>query len=440
MKSRPSAPRRLAVVLSGGGARGAYEVGVLSNLLPRMAALGIKTDILVATSVGALNACALAATAHFPGVAGARLRAALLRRSWEAIESERVFIPSYFSAFISLPLHLANLHGPHPEALITGPRSIRSRMTAAFSRRAYSFRALYDTTPLQKTLRDGMLIDWEQLQENLIAGHPAALAISATSIQTGETVVFTQANQLTSPRLVPDEHLRLLPVRIDHQHALASAAIPFLFPPVRIGLPPDGHHSLFMDGGIRQNTPLLPAILLGADSILVIGLHSRSPEPPIEEEQEAFEVIPILGKILNAFFLDRVRTDFDRLSIMNKLIENAQPDRLAALNARRLRRGKDPLREIRALEVTPSRDIGQVTAELWEHNRALHRPPWRWLFDARDLHGPAFGDLLSYVFFHPEFARCLIKLGEEDAAREVSEAHLRWMGGLPGGERPGDDP
>lgn len=436
MNPIPHAPRRVALVLSGGGARGAYEVGVLCNLLPRMAALGIKVDILVATSVGALNACALAATAHFPGVEGARLRANLLRRTWETLDQDRIFSSRFLSALFALPLHLTNVEGPHLDALLFGTRSLRERMNRAFRPRPYRYRAMLDTSPLGQTLQDGTMIDWNQLSINLDQGHVDSLAVSATCIQTGETVVFTQSPRLPEPRWIRDERLRLIPARIDHRHALASAAMPFLFPPARVPVPDNPAGALFFDGGIRQNTPLLPAILLGADSILVIGLHHTASEQPRMSESPSFEVIPILGKILNAFFLDRVRTDFDRLAIMNRLILLAQPSKLASLNAHRVARGKDPLREIRALEQTPSRDIGELTAELWERHPELHRPPWRWMFDARGLHGAAFGDLLSYVFFHPAFAQSLIELGEADARREMDDRYLRWLGGLEGGVAP----
>lgn len=430
-------PRKLALVLSGGGARGAYEVGVLSNLLPRLAALGIKVNILVATSVGALNACALAATAHLTGVNGARVQASMLQRAWERIDQDKIFSSRFISALFTLPFHLTNVEGPHLEALVSNQHSLKDRVRKAFRPSPYRYRALYDTSPLSRTLRDGTLIDWIQLQRNLDQGVVDSLAISATCIQTGETVVFTQSPKVGETRWIRDERLRLEPSRIDHRHALASAAMPFLFPPQRVPVSDNPGGALFFDGGIRQNTPLLPAILLGADSILVIGLHHTATERPSMQDSPSFEVIPILGKILNAFFLDRVRTDFDRLAIMNKLITTAEPSRLARINEERAKRGKDPLKEIRAVEQTPSRDIGELTAELWERRPDLHRPPWRWMFDARGLQGTAFGDLLSYIFFHPEFAQLLIELGANDAANEMDDAYLRWLGGLEGGRPPG---
>jgi len=437
MKSPPTAPRRLALVLSGGGARGAYEVGILCNLLPRLAALGIQIDILVATSVGALNACALAATAHFPGVAGARLRAHLLKRIWESIEADRIFNPQFISSILSIPLHLSNIRGPHLKPLMRGSGSIHERVRQACHPRPYHFRALYDTRPLARTLRDGTLIDWRQLRENINGGQPRALALSSTRMRSGETVVFTHSRHFVDPRIINDEHIRLLPTQIDFQHAMASAAIPFLFPPIRLELPGENHKVMFMDGGIRQNTPLLPAVILGADSLLVIGLHSTNRQEEVGESgSETFEVVPTLGKILNAFFLDRVRTDFNRLTIMNRLAQTAAPEALEAINRRRLKKGKDPLREIRAIELTPSKDIGALIAELWRRKPELHRAPWRWIVDTQAENGLAVGDLLSYVFFHPEFTRSLLILGQEDAAREMDDNYLRWLGGLKGGIKP----
>ena len=434
--SAQSRRRRVALVLSGGGARGAYEVGILSNLLPRMAALGMDFDILVATSVGALNACALASTAHYGGVAGARLRASIMREGWEGLDNDRIFISRYLSSILSLPLHLSNVRGPHPLDFFRRRGLLRERLRRLYERTPYRFTALYDTSPLRRTLAEGGLIDWEQLRRNLDAGRPQALAISATGIRSGETLVFTQSRMLNKERVIADEHLRMVPVRIEGRHALASAAIPFLFPPVRVPLPGTHHKVLMMDGGIRLNTPLLPAILLGADSIIAIGLHSAVSESSLdadaslEADEEAFEVIPMIGKILNAFFLDRMRTDFNRLTIMNKLIANTPPERLAEMNAERRSRGKDPLREIRAVELQPSKDIGSLVARIWERSPGLRRSPLRLFIRDRNLHGAALGDLLSYISFHPDLTRALIALGESDAAVELTRDALRWLGGL----------
>lgn len=430
--------RRIGLVLSGGGARGAYEAGALSNLLPRMQALGLDFDILCATSVGALNACALAATAHYPGAGGARLRAAILRRAWETVETDKIFTSRYIRASFLFPLHMANIRGPQLGALVEGNRPLLSRMRRAFTPKPYSFPGIMDTAPLERTLRDGALIDWAQVRENIDKGVIQALTLSATSVSTGEIVCFTHAKGLVKPHHVPDEHLTLLPVEMGSSHALASAAIPFLFPPVQVPVG-RGKKGLFIDGGIRMNTPLLPGILLGADSILALGLQAPSTTSN-SYESDGFDIIPVLGKILNAFFLDKVRTDFDRLQIMNKLIALARPDALKEVNQSRVARGKSPLREIRALELSPSRDIGNLIAEMWEKHPQLHKPPFRWIFDARGLHGSALGDLVSYIFFHPVFSKVLLDLGARDAQRSISDKALRWLGGLPGGEPPPEPP
>jgi hypothetical protein len=146
-----------------------------------MAALGIDVDILVATSVGSLNACALAATAHFPGVPGAHLRAALLRRHWEEIDANKVFSTRFLSALFSLPLHLTNIQGPHFAQLVGGAKPWRQRLRGAFERHPYNFKALYDTAPLQHHLRNGAIIDWARLQENLQQERPYALALLRSS-------------------------------------------------------------------------------------------------------------------------------------------------------------------------------------------------------------------------------------------------------------------
>ena len=433
-KPPPLKRRRIALVLSGGGARGAYEAGALSNLLPRMNRLGMDFDILCATSVGSLNACALAATSHYPGAGGARLRAGILRRAWETINSDKIFTSRYIRALVSFPLHLSNIHGPHFDELVRSQDGFTKRLRRALTPKPYAFSGLLDTSPMQRTLRDGALIDWEQARENIRNGKTEAIALSSTFVNTGETVCFVHARDFKKTRYIPDEHLTLMPVQISAEHAMASAAIPFLFPPVPVPLP-DGRRELFIDGGIRMNTPLLPAIQLGADSIIALGLQAPAKSEPTESVS-GFDVIPVMGKILNAFFLDKVRTDFDRLQIMNSLINLARPEALATVNLDRKKRGKSALREIRALDLSPSRDIGDLTAEIWEAYPELHRPPLRWMFDARGIKGSALGDLMSYIFFHPAFSRVLLDLGAKDAQRTLPDEALKWLAGLPGGVAP----
>src|SRR3954468_15247512 len=230
-----SAPRtrRVAMILSGGGARGAYEVGVLSYIfdhLPRLRGAPPRLDILSGTSVGAINACYLAAHLADP-VLGMRR----LVHLWEDLELRTVLgfgVRQVFSI---------------PRLLLGGGEGT----------------GLFDVRPMTDLVQRE--ISWRAVTRCLRRRQLRALSVSTTEVSTGRTVVFMQTSpDSVIPATAPPRTL----FRADHigpQHALASAAIPLLFPPVRID------DELYLDGGLRQNTPIAPALRLGATNIFAIG-------------------------------------------------------------------------------------------------------------------------------------------------------------------------
>lgn len=395
---------RTALVLSGGGARGAYEAGVIRWIreeLPRALGHQPRLDILSGTSIGAVNACFLAATADDPAAQGAALTDV-----WRGLRLEEVF---HWSA-----LRLAALPA-------YAWRQLRATRLRHVTWRLSDF--LYPEA-LARVVHER--IDWGRLHRNVRAGHLDALTVSATDLGTGRAVVFVQSND-ELPEWSRDPMVEVRAREIGPEHALASGAIPLLFRPVAI------EDSWFTDGGVRQNTPLSPAIRLGADRVLVIGLRheGRAARAPRLHPAEAPTTAAQLGRLLNALLLDHTDYDLDRLRRLNALIERGEQafgpgfaERLAALSAREM---GAPLRRVRDLVIRPSRDIGALARDHAERRVRRLRPGTlaaRLLRRAAaDAEAAADGaaDLASYLLFDGEFAEDLIALGFEDARRAQDE-------------------
>src|SRR5580700_10614655 len=290
--SSQASRRRVAMILSGGGARGAYEVGVLwynFDDLTRILGAPPRIDILCGTSVGAINGCYLAAHLGDP-VLGLRRLVEL----WTDLELARVL-------------------GFGVRQLATLPRVLLGGGDGY---------GLFDVRPMAELVQRE--ISWRAVSRCLRKNVLRALTVSCTEVSTGRTVVFMQTSpDLTVPTAVPPRTL-FRADRIGPHHALASAAIPLLFPPVRI----DGE--LHLDGGLRQNTPIAPALRLGATHIFAIG-SSREVQGRVVREAGHHEASRapgaafLLGKVLNAFLLDHVDVDIELLTrINNVLVDGTQ--------------------------------------------------------------------------------------------------------------------
>ncbi|HVY49902.1 MAG TPA: patatin-like phospholipase family protein, partial [Minicystis sp.] len=325
------ARRKVAVILSGGGARGAYEVGVLSYVLDRFARLrgaAPRLDILCGTSVGAINACFLAS--H---MADATVGIRRLVDLYTALDLSDVL---GFGPRQAMGLHRVLLGGGAREA------------------------GIFDVTPMARLIERE--IPWRAIARTLRHGHLSALSVSATQLSTGRTVIFMQTGPDGSlPTRAPPRTV-IRGALIGPLHALASAAIPILFPPVRIG------SELFMDGGVRQNTPIAPALRLGATHVFAVGLSREVRGVGVLGETEKPPgAAMVIGKVLNAFLLDHVQTDLEVLTRMNHVIDDGEaaygPDFLPRVNEQVARRGEAPYRRVETLVVRPSEDIGKMAAD-----------------------------------------------------------------------------
>jgi NTE family protein len=398
---------RTALVLSGGGARGAYEAGVLRYLRGEFAReLGRqpRLDLLCGTSIGAVNACFLASLAHRPEDQGEALVDA-----WRSLRLEEVF---HWSALrlAGLPLYLW--------------RQLRATRLRQVSWRISDF--LWPEALSRLVERQ---VDWPALHRNVREGHLDALTVTATDLGTGRAVVFVES-RAPLPPWSRDPLVEARARQIAPAHALASGAIPLLFRPVRI------EGSWFVDGSVRLNVPLAPAIRLGAERVLVVALRHRARvEPPPRgdgpENAEPPTTAAQLGRILNALLLDHTDYDLERLRKINELVAEGRRSRgpefaetLAALSADGL---APPMREVKDLVIRPSRDIGLLARDHAERRvRRLRRGTLasrllrRAAADAEASQDGA-ADLASYLLFDREFADELVALGWADARAMRSE-------------------
>ncbi|MFP8878550.1 MAG: patatin-like phospholipase family protein [Myxococcota bacterium] len=397
-------PKR-ALVFSGGGARGAYEAGVVQYLvseLPKRLGHPIEFDILCGTSVGAIHACYLAATADMAGDRGSRLV-----DFWTQMRIEEV-IPLSTRDLLRLPARLLGLRG-------------NTEKGGEPPERLYG---LLNTEPLERIVVRA--IPWRGLRDNIRQGNVEAVCVAATQIASGRVAIFIENRDRKLPMWTRDPMIVPRPTRLLPVHALASAAIPLLFPAVRVG------RTYYADGGLRLNTPLAPALRLGADRVLVVSLRqniTRAHEiatTDIDVEDYANPLF-LFGKILNALLLDHLDTDLARMHVMNEILSDGTkafgPDFTDTINAVAIRERGHRFRTIHDLVIRPSRDLGILAGEVLEtmpegrSRSPLLRLAMRGIGDRSS----AESDLLSYLLFDGEFLGPLAGLGYLDAKAKEEE-------------------
>lgn len=374
----------LGLVLAGGGARGAYEAGVLRFLFDDLAArVGrpFRPDVLTGTSIGAL-ACAMVG-------GGEREGAMALSRLFRELAPEHVYDLGPFD-LLSLPAKVLGRHD------VGDPGG-----------------AVLDPTPLVRMVSDE--IAWGRLRERLDRRELHALVVSSTLVADGQCVQFVDGAPVT--RTTPT--VRMVPTRIDPQHLLGSAAIPFVFPPVEI----DGQWHV--DGSLRQNTPLQPAIHLGANRILVVGVQRGPSAARVPAPTRAPTPLFLAGKALNAVMLDPIEEDLRRTETMNQLLawaEGAYPG-----FGERLRAEHRPFRQIQLVHVRPSADLGHLAALLFNRCKGTLPFATRRLLDAiAGAEGPEEADLLSYLLFDRCYTAEVEELGWRDARAQEEELATLW--------------
>ncbi len=434
MPARPRRRLRTALVLGGGAARGAYEAGVLSYLrgeLKRELGGHVDIDIISGTSVGAINACFAAGTAAIPAQQGMALV-----DQWRSLRIEDVLRVGAGDLF-------------------RVARDLFRRSPVEGDRRAGG---LVDPLGLEEIVRKQ--IPWREISRNIRTGRLHALSVSATRVATGHTTVFIQRAGRDAPPWSSDPHYRALAARIGPFHALASAAIPLLFPAVPVS------GELYVDGGLRQNVPISPALRLGAERVIVLSLRQRPVastllppgqdlQPPMPEAAaKPQRRLPLrrerkppannypsgpflLGKTLDALLLDRVDEDLNRLRRFNAILEAGTtaygPSFEGVLNSALVPMRNSPMRYVRNLLVHPSEDLGKLAADYCRSAEFKNRASGlvggfiRRMVEseARDK-----ADLASYLLFDGGFADVLVDLGRRDA-RDRKEQWIRFFSDEP---------
>lgn len=373
----------IGLVLSGGGARGAYEVGVLSFIAEQLPELLPRIRVITGSSVGAVNGVFLAAG----GLSVETIRR--LERMWRSLSLNDIVSVNELGALGMLTRAGLRLVSNRVRSPVTGLLSVQGL-----------WRKVSGET------------DWRALHRNVRGGRFDAVAVAATDIASGQTHLFVEGRrELVAAWTTHDPVLVVKPGNLGPHHVLASAAIPVLFPPVRV------HGRWYMDGGVRYNTPLSPALYLGAESLIIITVRAQRPESPRPDEFPGMG--QMVGKLLDSVFLDRVAFDLDRLTRINDMVEAIERLGDGAIDRVRddLRaRGRRPYRRVPLAAVRPNKDLGVLAAEYLATHRGKPLSFGRVLSALFEDDTQTSGDAASFLLFDGGFAGTLIEAGRADAA------------------------
>jgi NTE family protein len=365
--------KKLGLVMTGGGARASFQVGVVRALYEIIGNKQGLFDVISGNSAGGINSTYLAANCENWDVATHNLH-----ELWMRVKPQNVY-----------DLRTRTISD-------IGMKLVSGTMLGGLSNKGNTINHLLDTAPLKRLAERE--IDFDHIRSNIEKQNLHGLSLSTTNYNSGSNVIFYQGHSGIKDWARSDRFSFRTDIRV--QHLLASSAIPFFFPPIQIG------HSFYGDGCIRQTTPLSPAIHMGADKIIAIGV--RHPHNQEKMQNMAFAPFgnPTMGQVagimLNAIFLDSLDADVERLHRINELIrEGAHPE----------------LKTVPILMVRPSKDLGKMTT-----NISAELPPiLRYLLKGIGVSDTEGLDLLSYLAFDESYTKLLMELGYEDTYKMKNE-------------------
>lgn len=372
---------KTGLVMTGGGARAAFQVGCVRALYEILGKKNNLFDVISGNSAGGINSSYLAANCENWDVATRNLY-----ELWMKVKPQNIF-----------DLRKRTISD-------LGLKWVSGTVFGGLTPKGSTVNHLLDTAPLKELASKE--IDFTHISKNIENKHLHGISLSTTNYNTGTNVVFYEGSEDVKDWSRSDRFSWRTELRV--QHLMASAAIPFFFPPIQIG------ESFYGDGCIRQTTPLSPAIHLGADRIIAIGV--RYPHPKEKMKSIAFSPSPnptlgqVAGIMLNAIFLDSLDADVERLTRINELIkEGTHPE----------------LKTMPILLIRPSRDLGKMTS-----NISAELPPiLRYLLKGIGVSDTEGLDLLSYLAFDQSYTKPLMELGYEDTYKMKDEI-LRFNDGV----------
>jgi NTE family protein len=369
---------RKALVLPGAGARGAYQIGVLkavARLLPEREPNPFQ--VICGTSAGAINAAVLAGHA-----ANFERAVADMEQVWANFAASQIYRSDDWT-MLKTGLHWLT-------AAVFGGLGVRN--PASF----------LDNAPLRELLVQNVRFDG--IRRAIAQGHLDAIAVTASAYATARSVTFFEARSEQASWTRVRRIGRATRLNVDH--LMASSAVPFVFPPVQIG------GEFYGDGSMRHRAPLSPAIHLGADRMLVVGVRDERPdaEPPVGATPERPTFAHLAGYMLDTLFLDGLYTDLERLSRTNRILEQLG-------GTAKLGGSLASLRPLHTLVIVPRQDLRSVAAE---HVHELPRGV-RVLLRGLGARSNSGMQLVSYLLFESGFTRALIDMGYRDAMEMEDE-------------------
>jgi NTE family protein len=373
----------VGLVMTGGGARGAYQTGVLKRVgeLKRVQTQGNPFPIIGGASAGAINGTALAT-----GCDDFALVTRVLAEVWANLRPSEIF---------------------HCDVLSQAHNSLTWILDLSFGGvlGGGNARSLLDATPLRGFLNKHLQCD--RIQENIKRGDLYALAISTTNYSSGKSYLFIQGAK-GHPMW---NRVRLVTVatKITVDHVCASSAIPMIFQPVKLKTPRGS--AFFGDGCARLHQPLSPVIRLGAEKVFVIGVRCGNKESREEDRDEGNpSIAQVMGVLLNVIFLDHLATDLEHLEHLNQLLDAGHINQLGI-------EGSQKIRPLRTFVITPSVNLSELAEQ---HQRDLPTLI-HYFVSSLGRDAASCADLMSYLLFTSKYTRDLIEIGYHDAGERIDE-------------------